>query len=227
METYLGEKQQASQWSPYINNGGSCLAVAGDDFAVIASDTRMSLGYSIKTRYSTKSLKITEKCSIVSSGMQADIFTLHKVLKSRAQIYEQKHGKPMSTDAVAKLVSRLLYYRRFFPYYTFNIVAGVDEEGIGCVFSYDAIGTLERVKYSASGSGSSLIEPVLDNQVALKNRNDIKKEDFKLTKEYAIDLVKDAITSAGERDIYTGDFVEISVIDLNGTHQDKFELRFD
>jgi hypothetical protein len=37
--------------------------------------------------------------------------------------------------------------------------------GKGCVFTYDAVGSYERTGYSAQGTGSSLIMPVLDNQL--------------------------------------------------------------
>ncbi len=44
-------------------------------------------------------------------------------------MYEDEHHKAMSCGAVAQLLATMLYHRRFFPYYTYNILAGLDKEG--------------------------------------------------------------------------------------------------
>jgi 20S proteasome alpha/beta subunit len=44
-------------------------------------------------------------------------------------MYLHEHNKDMSSTAVAAMLSTILYYRRFFPYYVYNIVAGIDDEG--------------------------------------------------------------------------------------------------
>jgi 20S proteasome subunit beta 6 len=130
-----------------------------------------------------------------------------------------------STPALAQLLSTTLYYKRFFPYYTFNVVGGVDADGRGCVFTYDAIGSFERVMYASSGSGSLLVQPVLDSQAGFKNQEQHLKRS--LTVAEAVDLVKDVITSAGERDIYTGDFVDIYIITATEMKKDRLQLRLD
>ena len=61
--------------------------------------------------------------------MQADMQTLHKTLHHRHVMYQFNHRKPMSCPAMGQLLSNTLYYKRFFPYYTFNLCAGLDEEG--------------------------------------------------------------------------------------------------
>lgn len=45
-------------------------------------------------------------------------------------MYKNQHNKEMSTQSIAQLASTILYGKRFFPYYTFNIIGGLDEEGI-------------------------------------------------------------------------------------------------
>ncbi|KAE8660445.1 Proteasome subunit beta type-1 [Hibiscus syriacus] len=227
-------KQQAN-WSPYDNNGGSCVAVSGADYCVIAADTRMSTGYNILTRDYSKICKLADKCVMASSGFQADVKALQKHLAARhlvplkIQIYQHQHNKQMSCPAMAQLLSNTLYYKRFFPYYSFNVLGGLDNEGKGCVFTYDAVGSYEKVGYSSQGSGSTLIMPFLDNQLKSPSPLLLPVQDAvtPLAEAEAVDLVKTVFASASERDIYTGDKLEIVVINADGIRREHMDLRKD
>lgn len=140
-------------------------------------------------------------------------------------MYHHEHLKSMSTPAVAQMLSTMLYYKRFFPYYIANILAGLDNEGKGCVFSYDPIGHCERSSYRAGGSAGALLQPLLDNQIGLKNMQNVTKASVSL--ERATAVLKDVFISAAERDIYTGDSIIINIITKDGIKEETFELRKD
>lgn len=215
---------QRSDWSPYQDNGGTVMAIAGKDFVVVGGDTRLSDGgYAIHSRGSTKIHSLTDFCVIASSGQQSERTTLWKVLDKSLIEYKFENNKDMSPKAVSQMLSNTLYYRRFFPYYTFNVLAGL-HEGRGCVWGYDAVGSFELGPYAVTGSGSALITSILDNQVEFKTQRKNAKD---LTLEETVTLFKDAFICAGERDIYTGDKVEYSVITKDGTTTSSFDLRKD
>ncbi|KAL7580241.1 hypothetical protein ACA910_012980 [Epithemia clementina (nom. ined.)] len=90
------------------------------------------------------------------------------------------HRGSLSTSpasSIAVLLSQVLYGRRFFPWYSFCVVAGLsmpagnehDDEGggegaaaAGQVFVYDAIGSYEAVAVATAGIGRELLQPILD-----------------------------------------------------------------
>lgn len=117
------------RFNPYSDNGGTVVAVSGSSYAIVASDTRLGSGYSIPTRYVSRILKLTDRAVLASSGMQSDIAVLHKMLKIRLAQYRHTHHKDMSLGALSQMLSTTLYYRRFQPYYTFNVLGGLDDEG--------------------------------------------------------------------------------------------------
>ena len=60
-----------------------------------------------------------------------DNILLFQMIDSKLKQYKHTHGKAMSCEALAQMLSSTLYYRRFFPYYTYNIIAGMDNQGKG------------------------------------------------------------------------------------------------
>lgn len=200
------------------------MAIAGRDFVIVGGDTRLSDGgYGVHTRSSSKIHKLTNQCVISSAGQQSERIALWKLLDVKIKEYKFQNGKDMSAKSFAQLLSNTLYSRRFMPFYTFNVVAGI-HDGKGCVWGYDAVGSFELNPYSVSGTGSALITSILDNQVQFKTQSKNFKD---LTLEETMVLFKDSFICAGERDIYTGDAVEYAIITKDGITFDRFELRKD
>ncbi|KXN65205.1 N-terminal nucleophile aminohydrolase [Conidiobolus coronatus NRRL 28638] len=218
-----GPNQHA--FDPYTNNGGTSLAVAGEDFVLVGSDTRQSEGYNINSRYNPKAWALPNGCVLATAGFNADCQALYRTVLQRIELYVHNHQKQLSLEALAAMIHTILYSRRFFPLYSYTIVAGIDKEGKGRLYSYDAIGSYDSHNCACIGSGTSLIQPVLDNQIDKTNQPDAPKA--LPNRDFAVKLVKDCFTSATERDIYTGDYLELFLIDKDGIKKEKYDLKKD
>lgn len=226
--TYTNELTCSHRFFPYELNGGTVTAISGADFAVIAADTRLSSGSlpcTIYTRDQNKLFQLTEKIMIGFSGCWCDVLTFKRILQSQIQNYRLQHNKTISVNAVAQLSSTLMYHKRFFPFWMTTVLAGLDADGAGCVFGYDPLGHYEKRSYACAGSGEEYIYPFFDSVIARKDLTCPHVQVMEI--EDAIEITKDAYISAAERDIFTGDHVNIRIIDENGIDYDEITLRKD
>ncbi|SCW03725.1 LAFE_0G16842g1_1 [Lachancea fermentati] len=222
------------QFNPYSDNGGTILGIAGEDFAVIAGDTRNTTDYSINSRYQPKVFDCGDNILFSANGFSADGDALVKRFQNSLKWYHFDHNdKKLSLKSAARNIQHLLYGKRFFPYYVHTIIAGLDEEGKGAVFSFDPVGSYERSQCIAGGAGASIIMPFLDNQVDFKNQyvpgshgTERRKAQY-LTVDEVIKLVRDAFTSATERHIHVGDGLEILIATKDGVRTEYFPLKRD
>ena len=110
------------------------------------------------------------------------------------------------------------------PYYAFNLLCGLDETGKGVIYGYDAVGSYDTLTYGAQGSGVQLGIPILDNQFIGHN---FKVKVLPESQEEVENTAKDIINSIAERDIYTGDNVELVTVDANGVRTKREPVRRD
>lgn len=222
------------RFNPYSDNGGTVLGIAGEDFAVLAGDTRLVSGYSIDSRYEPKIFDVGDNIVMTANGFAADGSALIDRFKSQYKWYKfDNNNKKLTIKSAARFIQHLLYGKRFFPYYVSTLIAGLDEEGKGAVYSYDPVGSYEREQCRAGGAAASLIMPFLDNQVNFKNQfvpgsdGKEKKPIRYLSLDEVLKLVKDAFTSATERHIYVGDGLEIFIVTKEGVRKEYFPLKRD
>jgi 20S proteasome subunit beta 6 len=216
---YPQQKETKEQYNPYVNNNGSVIALKGKDYIMIAADSRLSVGYSILSRDAQKIFKLTDSVYLASSGMYADMTNLYKNLKIRIELYKMSNKFEPGVENIAQLLSNTLYSRRFFPYYTFNLLAGINSDGELKMYGYDAVGSHESLEYGANGSGKELIAPILDS--ILKDGK--VRPDYETGKE----LTLSCMNSCANRDIYTGDSMNVITIFKDRVVEETFPLRKD
>ncbi|KIM52734.1 hypothetical protein SCLCIDRAFT_1223477 [Scleroderma citrinum Foug A] len=212
-------------FNPYTENGGTILAIAGADFSVVAGDTRQSEGFNIQTRYAPKVFRLTDRAVLAVNGFAADGNMFVKKVKQRLEWYRHAHAKDMPLRSIARMIQTMLYGRRFFPYYVYNILGGIEEDGTGAVYSFDPVGSYERETCRAAGPAQSLVQPFLDNQIYFKNQLPAPGtvHPAHLPLEVVLAIVIDSFTSATERHIEVGDGLEIYIILAKGRGMEGLE----
>ncbi len=196
--------------------GTTTIGVVCKDGVILASDTRVTMGFYVAHKYGKKIYKINDHLAMTIAGTVADAQRTVDILTANAQLYKLNMGRPMPINSAARLVANLLFSARYMPLLTQVLIGGVDDSGPH-VFSLDPFGSLTEEKCVATGSGSPIAYGVLEDKF---------KEDMSVAE--ALPVIVKAVNSAMKRDTASGDSFNVAVIDSSGykelTEEEKKQL---
>ncbi|KAF7312782.1 N-terminal nucleophile aminohydrolases [Mycena kentingensis (nom. inval.)] len=117
---------------PPADNAGTILAVTGAGFTVVAGDTRRAEGFgpNAPVKFVPTVFRLTDKAVLATNGFAADGNIFIKKVRQRLDWYRHAHAKDMSLHAIARLIQSMLYQRRFCPFYVYNILGGIEDDGM-------------------------------------------------------------------------------------------------
>lgn len=187
-----------------ILKGTTTVAVTCKEGVILASDTRVTMGFFVAHHKGKKVYKIDDHLAMTISGNVADAQRAVDVLKVNAQLYKLNMMRPMPVSSAARLIANLLFSSRYAPLIAQVLVGGIDESG-SRIFSIDPFGSITEEKCVATGSGSPIAYGVLED----KYKPDASIKEM-------LPIVVRAVDSAMRRDAASGDSFDVSIIEKKG-----------
>lgn len=184
--------------------GTTTVGVVCKDGVILASDTRVTMGYYVAHKQGKKVYQIDDHLAMTIAGSVADAQRAVDVLITNAKLYRIELGRPLPVSSAARLLANLLFSARYVPLLAQVLVGGVDDTGPH-MFSIDPFGSLTEEKFVSTGSGSPVAYGILED----------KFMDGAHVKEMLPVVIK-AVNAAMKRDSASGDNYNVAVIDSKG-----------
>ena len=186
--------------------GATAVGITYNDGVVFASERRIAYGNFLVSKTTKKTFVITDKVGAACAGLVADMQILSLQVAALAKIRKMEIKRDVPPNTVAKMMSNMMYERRFFPLLTQVIVGGLVDKPT--IYTLDPLGSVLPDEYAAVGTGAEMALGVLDPQY--------KKQ---MNEEEAISLAVKAVRSASLRDSASGDGIDVLIINKNGVKE--------
>jgi len=173
--------------------GTTTIGLVAKDGVVLATERRVTAGGMISNKTAQKLFKIDQNVGITIAGLVGDAQVLARYLKAEVSLYRLRRNAPLGAEGAATLLANILSGNRYYPYYAWLILGGVDGKG-GHVFSVDPAGGCIEDKFVSVGSGSPFAYGIVEEGYS----RDMSSSD-------AIDLALRGLTAAMRRDSASGD----------------------
>jgi len=191
--------------------GATAVGITFDGGVVLASEKRIAFGNFLVSKSTKKTFEITPKVGATCAGLVADMQILSLQIAALAKIRKMELKRDVPPNSVAKMMSNMMYERRYFPLLTQVIVAGVIDKPV--LYTLDPLGSVLPDEYAAVGTGAEMALGVLDPQFKAN-----------MTEDEAVDLAKKAVRSAALRDSASGDGLDIMIITKDGIKESSEKI---
>ncbi|XP_028627821.1 proteasome subunit beta type-3-like [Grammomys surdaster] len=153
-------------------SGGAIMAMKGKNCVAIAADRRFGIQAQMVTTNFQKISPMCDRLYIGLAGLATDIQTVSWCLKFQLNPYELKEGRQNKPYTLMSRVANVLNEKRFGPYYTEPVIAGLDPKTfkpficsldlIGCPMVTDDFVVSGTCSEQTHGMLESLWEPNMD-----------------------------------------------------------------
>jgi proteasome beta subunit len=191
--------------------GATAVGITFSDGVLLASEKRVSYGNFVVNKNTKKTFPVTDFVGAACAGMIADMQVLVRQVSALSKIRKLETRRNVAPNSVAKLMSVIMFERRFFPLLTQVIVGGIDDKPQ--IYTLDPLGSILPDDYAAVGSGAEMALGILDAE--------FKK---KISKEEARKLAIKAIRSSIQRDSASGDGIDLLTTTKDGHAEESLGI---
>jgi len=186
--------------------GATAVGITFNEGVVFASERRIAYGNFVVSKTTKKTFVITPHVGAACAGLVADMQILSLQIAALAKIRRMEIKRDVPPNTIAKMMSNMMYERRFFPLLTQVIVGGLVDKPT--IYTLDPLGSILPDDYAAVGTGAEMALGVLDPQ--------FKKD---LTEAQAVDLAVKSVRAASMRDSASGDNIDVLVMNKDGAKE--------
>jgi proteasome beta subunit len=193
--------------------GTTTVGLRGKDFVVLASDRRVTSGYTIGGENFPKVNKINDYIGITVAGSVSAVQDLTKYMRMHVENYEIEREHKINIKAFANILSLAAKHNLFASGGALIgafIVGGIDEKP--SLYSVSPDGAILDLPYTADGSGEAFAISLLESEY----KDNISQEE-------AIKLAIKAIEGAKKRDIGSGGKLPVVVVINNKGYNELSE----
>ncbi|MBS3126179.1 proteasome subunit beta [Candidatus Woesearchaeota archaeon] len=193
----------------YMKTGTTTVAIVCRDGIVLCADKRVTSGYLVSYKKFQKIIPITDNIAVTVAGTVSDVQLLVKLIRAELELKKIRTKREATVKEATNLLANMVYnnIRRMsmIPGISHFVIGGKDDTGF---YAYDvgADGSIVPCdEYVSSGSGSVMAYGVLET---------LFKKD--LSVEEGVKLGVKAINAAVQRDIASGNGVDVVTITKDG-----------
>jgi proteasome beta subunit len=191
--------------------GATAVGVSYKDGVILGAERRITLGNYVLSKSGRKAFKVTDNVGAVCAGLVADMQNLVREVGVYAKLKELEVRRSLKPNSVAKLMSVIMFERRYAPLLTQVILGGVD--GKPRVYVLDPLGSVITDDYAAVGTGAELAVGVIEAAYVPS-----------MSAKDARELLVSSIKSAIARDAMSGGGIDLLIVEKSGIREDSVAL---